>query len=74
MLKSETFFDTPEQTMMKVYDFLGVESVDKIAYRKYNEGHYGEIKPELRSRLQHFYEPFNRDLSDLLNMDFSDWT
>lgn len=74
MLKSETFFDTPEQVMMNVFDFLGVSSVDKISYRKYNEGHYDEINPELRSRLRRFYEPFNRELSDLLNMDFSDWT
>ncbi len=73
MLKSETFFETPEQVMMKVFDFLNIDSVDKIAYERYNEGHYNEISPELRYRLQRFYEPFNRELSDLLSMDFSDW-
>ena len=73
MLKSEMFFDAPEKVMINVFDFLGVSSVDKIAYRKYNEGNYDEINPELRSRLHHFYEPFNRELSDLLKMNFSDW-
>src|SRR5208283_753620 len=52
MLKSETFFDTPEQVMMKVFDFLNVDSVDKIGYERYNEGHFNEISPELRYRLQ----------------------
>ena len=73
MLKSETFFDTPEKVTDGVFKFLKISSVDKIEYKKYNVGDYSEINPELRTRLQHFYEPFNRELSDLLKMNFSDW-
>ena len=73
ILKSESFFNNPGQVLSEVLQFLKLPPTDRSAFTKYNEGHYGPMGQEMRSRLKAFYEPYNRQLSELLRMDLRDW-
>jgi len=73
ILKSESFFDNPGETLSRVLHFLGLPSSNPFAFKKYNEGRYEPLDSGMRSRLAKFYEPYNDKLSELLGMDFHDW-
>jgi hypothetical protein len=74
ILKSESFFKQPDKALSEVLEFLGLPSTGNYEIRKYNEGHYPPLGNDMRSRLRLFYAPYNEQLSQLVNMDFRDWT
>jgi hypothetical protein len=84
VLKSEDFFEKPQETLAQVEDFLDLpywvpeatkprgerdkENYDRI---KSNRGRYEEgMDPALRRRLEEYFEPHNRRLYDFLGVDF----
>ncbi|MBO9997408.1 MAG: tetratricopeptide repeat protein [Cyanobacteria bacterium SID2] len=70
ILDSEAFYRNPSQTLCEVHEFLGLEPQPLSNYKKYNAGSYSPVDAETRQYLRDFYEPYNRELEDLLGMSF----
>jgi hypothetical protein len=70
VLKSEDFSREPERIFAQVLDFLGLPSCPLPAYRPHNTGVYAKMRPETKARLAEYYEPYNRQLYDLLGRNF----
>ena len=74
ILKSEDFFENPRGTLKTALDFLDLpewepdaaELSDKVNKGKYDEG----MRPEIRRRLEEFFEPHNQRLYEYLGVDF----
>ncbi len=70
-IKSEKFFADPHNTLKQCYDFLGVETIYPDNLSPQVVGHYSEISPELRLRLDEYFKDHNRELVNLLGEEFS---
>jgi hypothetical protein len=75
VLKSEDFFENPQQTLKLVLDFLGLPEwepeASEIIPKKRNKGGYERgVDPVLRRRLEKYFAPHNRRLYDFLGADF----
>jgi Sulfotransferase domain len=76
VLKSEEFFESRQETLKKVFEFLGLPEWELQALEmpkkrdKRNTGGYeGEMDPSTRQRLEEYFEPYNRRLYDFLGVD-----
>jgi hypothetical protein len=74
VLKSEDFFENPQDTLQPVLEFLDLPEWEPKAwtlhYRR-NKGTYEEgMDPATRRRLEEYFEPHNRRLYDFLGTDF----
>jgi sulfotransferase family protein len=74
VLKSEDFFESPQETLKRAFDFLGLPEwepeVSKVG-KKRNAGSYEEeMDPVLRRRLEEYFELHNKRLYDYLGTDF----
>lgn len=74
VLKSEEFFEHPEEVLDRVVGFLGLprwKPGESDLYAKRNEGSYERVMDrETRRRLEEYFEPHNRRLYDYLGVDF----
>ena len=75
VLKSEDFFELPQETLKLVFSFLGLPewepNASEIIPRKRNKGGYEEeMDPATRRRLEEYFEPHNKRLYDYLGVDF----
>jgi hypothetical protein len=74
VLKSEEFFDYPQETLECVLDFLELPEWKPNASElddKRNEGSYEQtMDPSVRRRLEEYFEPHNRRLYEYLGVDF----
>jgi len=75
VLKSEDFFERPQDTLQLVLDFLGLPEwepqAEELAGGKRNEGRYEqEMDPATRKRLEEYFEPHNKRLYDFIGTDF----
>jgi hypothetical protein len=73
VLKSEDFFERPQETLDTVFSFLDLpewEPEPSKLENKRNAGRYeGEMDPQTRRRLEEYFEPHNRRLYDYLGVD-----
>jgi len=74
VLKSESFFNAPGNVLSQVREFLGLSAIDRKTFKIYNETQYEPMSAGIRTRLRAFFEPYNEQLSQLLGMDFREWT
>jgi hypothetical protein len=74
VLKSEDFFERPQDTLKVVLDFLELPEWEPEAsglQNKRNAGTYGQgMDPATRLRLEEYFEPHNRRLYDFLGVGF----
>jgi hypothetical protein len=80
VLKSEDFFDNPQETLETVFSFLGLPEWELQALQTRKErkkrdkrnvgGYEGGMVPETRRRLEEYFEPHNQRLYDFLGTDF----
>ncbi len=80
VLKSEDFFEDPDESLKTVYGFLRLPEWEPEASEirkerknrdKRNAGGYAEgMDPSTRRRLEEYFEPHNRRLYDYLGVDF----
>ncbi len=75
VLKSEDFFERPQETLKLVVDFLGLPEwepeASEILPKRRNKGDYERgMDPETRQRLEEYFKPHNRRLYDFLGADF----
>jgi len=60
----------PQQTMEKVFSFLGLKS--QKVQRSYSINRYPRMSRETRAELVEYYRPYNKQLEELLGRSF-DW-
>ena len=74
VLKSEDFFERPQETLKPVLDFLNLPDWEPEASElgdKVNKGKYEQkMDPATRRRLADYFEPHNRRLYEYLGVDF----
>ncbi|MFT6982575.1 MAG: hypothetical protein ACJAUD_001342 [Crocinitomicaceae bacterium] len=71
VVQSEQLFWNPEIECQKVLEFLGVPSQIRTVLTQANAGTKKKISNALRTELNDFYAPYNRELYVLLNEDFN---
>jgi hypothetical protein len=74
VLKSEDFFEYPQETLKAVFGFLDLPDwepeASELENAKRNAGGYEEgMDPSTRRRLEEYFEPHNRRLYDYLGVD-----
>ena len=69
VLKSEDFFENPQDSFERVLGFLGLPYWETGASGQRNEGEYDEMSFATRRRLEGYFEPHNRRLYEYLGVD-----
>ena len=73
VLQSERLFREPAAVSATLYDFLGLRPYPLEQYTAFYQGNYERGMPaELRTRLNAYFEPYNRELYQWLGEEF-DW-
>jgi hypothetical protein len=72
VLKSETLFGQPDESLRRTFAFLGLQPQLQRRYEVSNSGVYEPMRPGTRERLTEYFAPHNRRLYELLGEDF-DW-
>jgi len=71
VLHSDDMKDNTGQMYRKILKFLGIREGELTNYSIHHKGQYdAPLSSEMRSRLEAFYEPYNRQLYDMLG---SEW-
>jgi len=70
VIQSEALFSNPNRVINELYDFLGIASHNLEDVSAHHSGTYQE-DTALREKLEHFFEPYNQQLYDLL--DCEEW-
>jgi hypothetical protein len=71
VLKSEDFFERPQDALKLVLGFLGLPDWKPEAWETRKKGRYERgMDPATRGRLEEFFEPHNRRLYEYLGVDF----
>lgn len=72
VLSSEELFSNPNEIMLKIYKFLGLDvSTEKIDFTPHNIGiKKGKVSDEVFEYLNKFYAKYNQDLYEHIGMDF----
>lgn len=72
ILKSEDMFAMPQEMMNKVFDFFSLPPHIGSEFKKYNyHGEYSDMPETARKQLNEYFEPYNKELYELLDMDFN---
>src|ERR687890_689026 len=71
ILKSEDFFQRPEEGVQRTLAFLGLGPWHPDRYQVHNPGDYDDMQPETRTRLSEYFAPHNQRLYELLSEDFN---
>lgn len=74
VVKSEDFFERPQETMKVVLDFLDLPDwepgASDLSDRLNKGGYEQKMDPATRQRLRDYFEPHNQRLYDYLGVDF----
>ena len=71
ILRGEDLYQTPDDTMKQVFEFLGLPEYQLAKYKKLNSGSYAPISDLLRRRLSEYFQPHNQRLEEYLGMKFN---
>ncbi len=69
--RNEDFYQEPEITMEKVFNFLDLPKYQLQDYQKLNSGSYPNIPPLIYSTLSDYFQPYNQKLEEYLGMKFN---
>ena len=69
VLKSEDFFEIPQESFERALGFLGLPHWETGASGQRNEGEYDQMSFDTRRRLEAYFEPHNRRLYEYLGVD-----
>jgi len=70
ILDSKKLYNTPSETMSKVFKFLDISNCELISYAKSNLGSYPTVDYDLRKTLSDFFYQHNQRLEAYLGMEF----
>lgn len=71
VVQSEQLFSNPEVECQKVLEFIGAPTEIYTPLKQANAGTKKTLSSPLRTELNDFYAPYNRELCALLNKDFN---
>ena len=71
IIKSEDLKNRTEETVNRIFEFLGLEPYQLKDSTQYNTVAYEPMTDETREKLVDFFQPHNRKLEDLLGMRFN---
>lgn len=73
ILKSEDFYDDPQQTVMQVASFLNLPTwqPNSTIFKQYNPGIYDKMNPQTRQRLSRYFQPANEELYEFLGRNLA---
>jgi hypothetical protein len=69
VMKSETFFERPDEGYQQALEFLGLPPWQLDQFMVHKAGNYPDMRPETRDRLAEYFAPHNRRLYELLGWD-----
>ncbi len=69
VVKSEEFYQNPEQVLHQTLAYLGLRPWSPAAFKAYHLAQYAEMDAATRKRLVDFYAPYNQHLYALLGRD-----
>lgn len=69
VIKSEAFYEDPEQILHQTFAYLGLRPWVSQELKAYHLAEYSDMAPATRQRLLSFYEPHNRQLYEFLDRD-----
>jgi hypothetical protein len=72
VLLSEDFYADPSRTVNRVFEFIGLPPA-RVAVGRFNFHPGDPMLPETRERLLEHFRPYNKELTELLDTDFSRW-
>ncbi len=61
----------PKKTLNRVYAFLGLSSFSVFVRDPHSKSDYPPMDPQMRKQLAEYFEPFNRQLEELLEVTFN---
>jgi hypothetical protein len=71
ILSAEQLFVSPHKVFKKVCDFLELDQAEGISFKARNVGGYKAVEIPMRSFLEEFYAPYNRELEKLTGETFN---
>ena len=71
IINSEDFFSDPKKTVNLVFDFLGIKKYDINNVEIHNRGNYSPIKPEIKDKLDKYFEKSNKKLYEFIGKSYS---
>ena len=71
-LKNKDLNENPQLVLNKVFKFLQLKEFIVEDLEKRNVGKYEIMKPETRKKLAEYFEPYNKELEELVGITF-DW-
>ncbi len=73
IIKSEDFYQSPEEIYQRVLNFLSLPELNLPNYTQYNQQKYPKMNDSTRKVLCNYFKPHNEKLFKLLNASFDDW-
>lgn len=70
IIRSEEFFEKPYSVLRQVFEFLNVSECKVKVSGKHNAYRYENMAPALRKRLYDYFEPYNKELYNLIGRHF----
>ncbi len=70
VLRSEDFYRDPRLTMREVATFLGLSAWEPAEHRRFNSFDYERMDAATRAQLAELFRPHNRELYELVGVDF----
>ncbi len=70
VLEDTSLVNRPEEVCQQIADFLGVDNSFVVPRRKYMEGDYEPMSPDLRARLREYFQRKNPNLSKMIGTEF----
>lgn len=71
VIKSEDFKSDKSQILKETFEFLNVPPYSIKKLKNKNVSSYKSMKSNTRKMLEHFFQPYNEELYDLLKIDFN---
>ena len=69
-LSSEELYASPAALYAKAIEFLGLPKWEPQGFKAFKQGVYEDIPAQARERLAKYFKPYNRQLYDLIGIDF----
>ncbi|MCG5056654.1 MAG: tetratricopeptide repeat protein [Limnoraphis sp. WC205] len=71
IISSERFYSNPSCILQQMFDFLGLYNYPLTEYKKYNARSYPDLDESMRNLLSSYFQTYNQELEDLLEMKFN---
>jgi hypothetical protein len=69
ILRSETLYEHPRETFSQVLSHLALPEWHPANYEAFNKAPYPQLSEETHHRLINYFEPFNKELEEFLQME-----